>query len=69
MHLSSSHDDMKFVEETLKTTVDIGTVNNGTSLVGACTVANSKGVMVSLKTTGPELARIEETFGFLEGYL
>ena len=47
----------------------MGTVNNGTALVGACAVATSKGVLVSLKTTGPELARIEETFGFLEGYL
>jgi translation initiation factor 6 len=45
----------------------VGTVNNGTSLVGACAVATTKGIIVSLNTTGPELARIEETFGFLEG--
>ena len=67
MHPSASPDDIKFVEETLKAPVDIGTVNNGTSLVGACSVANSKGIIVSLGTTGPELARIEEAFGFLEG--
>jgi translation initiation factor 6 len=52
-----------------KIPADVGTVNNGTQLVGACAVANSKGVMVGLNTTGPELARIEEAFGFLEGYL
>lgn len=69
LHPSASQDDMKFVEKTLKTPVDIGTVNNGTSLVGACTIANSKGVIVSSATTGPELARIEETFGFLEEYV
>jgi translation initiation factor 6 len=69
MHPSASQEDIKFVEETLKAPVDIGTVNNGTPLVGACSVANSKGIIVSLPTTGPELARIEEAFGFLEGYL
>jgi translation initiation factor 6 len=68
MHPSSSQDDIKFVENTLKTPADIGTVNKGTPLVGACTIANSKGIIVSLDTTGPELARIEEAFGFLEGY-
>jgi len=52
-----------------KIPADVGTVNNGTQLVGACAVANSKGVMVGLNTTGPELARIEEALGFLEGYL
>ena len=69
IHPSASREDIKFVEETLKAPVDIGTVNNGTSLVGACSVANTKGIIVSLGTTGPELARIEEAFGFLEGYL
>jgi translation initiation factor 6 len=69
LHPSASQEDIELVEKVLKTQADVGTVNNGTSLVGACTVATSKGVIVSLNTTGPELARIEETFGFLEGYL
>lgn len=69
LHPSSSPEDIELVEKVLKTEADVGTVNNGTSLVGACAVANSKGVLVSDKTTGPELVRIEETFGFLEGYL
>jgi len=30
-------------------------------------VANSNGVLVGEETTGPELARIEEALGFLEG--
>lgn len=69
VHPSASEEDIELVETVLNTSADVGTVNNGTTLVGACTIANSKGVMVSLDTTGPELARIEEAFGFLEGYL
>jgi translation initiation factor 6 len=69
LHPSASQDDIELVEKILKVPADVGTVNHGTSLVGACTAANSKGVLVSSNTTGPELARIEETFGFLEGYL
>ena len=69
LHPNSSQEDIKLVENILKVPADVGTVNNGTALVGACAVATTKGVVVSLKTTGPELARIEETFGFLEGYL
>jgi translation initiation factor 6 len=69
VHPSATQEDLDLVEKVLKKPADWGTVNNGTSLVGACTVANSKGVMVGLNTTGPEMARIEEAFGFLEGYL
>ena len=69
IHPSASKEDLEMVEKALKIPADVGTVNNGTSLIGSCAVANSKGVLVSLNTTGPELARIEETFGFLEGYL
>lgn len=69
LHPHSSQEDIELVEKILKAPADVGTVNNGTALVGACAVATTNGVIVSLKTTGPELARIEETFGFLEGYL
>lgn len=69
LHPSASQEDIKMVEKILKAQADVGTVNNGAPMVGACTVATTKGVLVSLNTTGPELARIEETFGFLEGYL
>ncbi|HTX60744.1 MAG TPA: translation initiation factor IF-6 [Methanobacterium sp.] len=69
LHPSANESDIELVEKILKAPADVGTVNNGTALVGACTVATTKGVIVSSNTTGPELARIEETFGFLEGYL
>jgi len=67
-HPSASENELAFAEGIMKTTADVGTVNNGIMLVGACTVANSSGVIVGLSTTGPELARIEEALGFLEGY-
>lgn len=66
LHPSANQEDIKLVEKILKVPADVGTINNGTSLVGACAVATTKGIIVSLNTTGPELARIEETFGFLE---
>jgi translation initiation factor 6 len=69
VHPAASEDELESIETLFKTHADVGTVNNGTQLVGACAVANSNGVMVGLNTTGPELARIEEALGFLEGYL
>jgi len=68
VHPSASEDELKFIENVMKVPADIGTVNKGIKLVGACTVANSEGVIVGSDTTGPELARIEEALGFLEGY-
>lgn len=67
-HPSATEDELAFAEGIMKTPADVGTVNSGIMLVGACTVANSNGVIVGLNTTGPELARIEEALGFLEGY-
>ncbi len=67
-HPSASAEELKFIENVMKVPADIGTVNKGIRLVGACTIANSEGVIVGSDTTGPELARIEEALGFLEGY-
>jgi len=67
-HPSATEDELAFMEGVLKVPADIGTVNKGIKLVGACSVANSNGVIAGLDTTGPELARIEEALGFLEGY-
>jgi translation initiation factor 6 len=69
VHPSATSEELEFMEKTMKVPADVGTVNQGTRLVGAGTVANSQGVMVGEKTTGPEMARIEESLGFLEGLL
>ncbi|MGC9517039.1 MAG: translation initiation factor IF-6 [Methanomicrobiales archaeon] len=69
VHPQTSPNEIEIIEKIMKVPADIGTVNNGVGLVGACTAANSNGVIVSQDTTGPELVRIEEALGFLEGYL
>jgi translation initiation factor 6 len=46
--------------------VGSGSVNMGSGLVGTGLVANSKGYCAGMYTSGYELGRIEEVFGFLE---
>ncbi len=46
--------------------VGTGSVNMGSGLVGAGLVANSHGYVAGPETTGYELGRIEDVFGFLE---
>ncbi|QSZ66738.1 translation initiation factor IF-6 [Methanofollis aquaemaris] len=46
--------------------IGTGTVNMGSGLVGTGVLANSKGYIAGFETTGFELGRIEEVFGFLE---
>lgn len=65
-HRDASPEEVDLMREVLKVEGDIGTVCRGLPLVGACGIANSKGVMVGDKTTGPEMARIEEALGFLD---
>lgn len=69
LHPQTTPSEIDLVENVLKVPADVGTVNRGVGLVGACSIANSTGVLVGETTTGPEMARIEEAFGFLEGYL
>ncbi len=43
-----------------------GSVNMGSGLVGAGLLANSRGYLAGIETSGYELGRIEDIFGFLE---
>jgi len=43
-----------------------GSVNMGSGLVGAGLLANNRGYLAGLETSGYELGRIEDIFGFLE---
>ncbi len=65
VHPLVGEEELEWVEEILGVEVDIGTVNRGVGRVGAGIIANSKGVLVGDETTGPEIARIEESLGFL----
>ena len=69
VHPDASEEELDLVEEVLGVPAEIGTVNRGVKLVGACIIANSNGVIVANKTTGPELARIDQVFNLFEGSL
>ncbi|MCQ2971399.1 MAG: translation initiation factor IF-6 [archaeon] len=58
--------EISFAQEVFGVEGDIGTVGKGISLVGACSIANSKGAIVAKDSTGPEMARVEEALGFLD---
>lgn len=46
--------------------VDIGTLNYGSPMIGACCVANSKGAVTGTASTGIELGRLEDALGLIE---
>ena len=60
--------EVKFAQEVFGVEGDIGTVGRGIALVGACSLANSKGAIVAKDSTGPEMARVEEALGFLDDF-
>ena len=66
LYRDSTPAEINFAEETFKVQGDIGTVGRGITLVGACSIANKSGVIVGENTTGPEMARLEESLGFLD---
>ena len=68
IHKNSNPDDLTFLQKVFGVEGNIGTVNRGVPLIGACSTANSHGVIVGEDTTGPEMARIEESLGFLDTF-
>lgn len=65
-HPRISAEEINVLEDLFGLPVDVGTVNFGSPLVGSGLLANSRGYMAGLETTGPELGRIEDALGFLE---
>jgi translation initiation factor 6 len=61
-HMSSSEEELKKVKEILKVRSDIGTVAYGTPYIKAGVIVNSNGIVISDKSTGPELGRADEVF-------
>lgn len=59
-HRDASEDEMTNLEGLFGLECGRGTVNFGMPLVGACVIANSKGALTGIDTTGPELGRIHE---------
>ncbi len=54
------------LEEAVHLPIGVGTVNLGSGLVGSGLLANSRGYLAGIGTSGFELGRIEEVLGFLE---
>jgi translation initiation factor 6 len=65
IHPMVEEEKLKWVEEILHVDVDVGTVNRGIGFVRTGMIANSNGVLVGLDTTGPEIARIEDSLGLI----
>jgi len=54
------------IEEVAKVPVGTGTINMGSALVGTGLLVNETGYLAGNATSGFELGRIEDVFGFLE---
>ncbi|WP_209690202.1 translation initiation factor IF-6 [Methanomicrobium sp. W14] len=56
--------EIREIENITDLPVGTGTINMGSSLVGTGLIANSRSYMAGISTSGYELGRIEEVFGF-----
>jgi translation initiation factor 6 len=65
VHPKVSVSEIEQLENLFGLSVDIGTVNFGSPLVGSGLVANSYGYLAGSETTGPELGRIEDALGYV----
>ena len=65
VHPRISEEEIAVLEKLFGLPVDVGTVNLGSPLVGSGVLANSKGYLAGIETSGPELGRIEDALGFL----
>ena len=64
-HPKVTEEEKRVMEQVFNVNVMIGTVNHGSPIIGSGLVANSKGAIIGNLTTGIEMGRIEEAFGFL----
>jgi translation initiation factor 6 len=66
IHPRSTPKEIAALESITDLPVGTGSVNMGSGLVGTGLIANNRGYLAGHETTGYELGRIEEVFGFLE---
>ncbi len=66
VHPRTSHQEIARLEEVTDLPVGTGSVNMGTGLVGTGLLVNRAGFLAGEETSGFELGRIEDVFGFLE---
>jgi translation initiation factor 6 len=61
-HMEAEEREMKKIEEILKVKVDVGTAGYGSPFIRSGIIVNSRGVLFSELSTGPEMGRYEEVF-------
>jgi translation initiation factor 6 len=66
VHPKVTASEREMLEEIFELSVNIGTTNFGTQMLGSGLLANSKNYFAGSDTTGPELGRIEEALGFIK---
>jgi translation initiation factor 6 len=66
VHPRANDTEIANLERVVDLPIGLGSVNMGSGLVGTGLLANSRGYVAGSATTGFELGRIEEVFGFLE---
>jgi translation initiation factor 6 len=66
VHSRTTHQELEQLEAASGLPVGRGSVNLGSGLIGTGLVVNDKGYLAGFQTSGFELGRIEEVFGFME---
>jgi len=66
VHPRATERQIAMLEEVAKVPVGTGSINMGSGLVGTGLLANDRGYLAGNATSGFELGRIEDVFGFLE---
>ncbi|HMA05490.1 MAG TPA: translation initiation factor IF-6 [Methanomicrobiales archaeon] len=66
VHPRANPAEIAALEQAVDLPIGVGTVNLGSGLVGSGLIANSRGYLAGVGTSGFELGRIEEVLGFLE---
>lgn len=66
VHPSATAQEIARLEEIAKVPVGTGTINMGSGLIGTGLLVNERGYIAGNATSGFELGRIEDVFGFLE---
>ena len=63
VHPKATKDELERLRAFFCMPVDIGTLNYGSPMIGACTAANSRGAVTGTPSTGIELGRLEDALG------
>ena len=66
VHPKARKEELEALEGFFGIHVDIGTLNYGSPMIGACCVANSGGAVTGTASTGIELGRLEDALGLID---